>query len=185
MGTFVLIFGTVFLSELPDKTSLAAMTLSSRYRALPVWVGASLALLAQTVIALIAGSLLGLMPHPVLKIVEVILFWAFALWMLKPESDEKVSDASRISRGSVITRAFLLVFVAEFGDLTQIATAVWASRLPHQILVVGMAAALALVLANGLSTYAGKQLSRWIASSWIARGASAMFFVIGLVILLR
>lgn len=184
MGTFVVIFGTVFLAELPDKTSLATMTLGSRYRALPVWIGGSLALLTQTVLALIAGRLLGLMPHPILKAIEVILFWVFAVWMLKrgPESDESTTG---VSRGSILGRAFLLVFVAEFGDLTQMATAVWASRLPHQIILVGVAAALALVLANGISTYAGKQLSRWITSTWIGRGAATLFFLIGLVILIQ
>lgn len=185
MGIFVVIFGTVFLAELPDKTSLATMTLGSRYRALPVWIGGSLALLAQTVIALVAGRLLGLMPHPILKIIEVTLFWVFALWMLKRDPEPEGSGSLVTSRGAVLGRAFLLVFIAEFGDLTQMATALWASRLPHQIILVGVAAGLALVLANGISTYAGKQLTRWIASTWIARGASAIFFVIGLVILIQ
>lgn len=184
MGTFLLIFGTVFLAELPDKTSLAAMALGSRYQALPVWVGGSLALLVQTVIALGAGRLMGLMPGSILKWIEVILFWAFALWMFKRGTEDE-PEVGHTSHGSVLARAFLLVFVAEFGDLTQVATAVWASRLPHQILLVGSAAALALVLANGISTYAGKQLRRWIASTWIARGASALFFLIGLVILIQ
>ncbi len=184
VGTFFLIFGTVFLAELPDKTSLAAMALGSRFQALPVWVGGSLALLAQTVIALVAGRLLGLMPASILKWLEVILFWAFALWMWK-RGTEKEPELGNTSNGSVLARAFLLVFVAEFGDLTQVATAVWASRLPHQLILVGAAAALALVLANGISTYSGKQLTRWIGSSWIARGASALFFLIGLAILVQ
>lgn len=184
METFFLIFGTVFLAELPDKTSLATMALGTRYQALPVWVGGSLALLAQTVIALVAGRLLGLMPVSILKWIEVILFWAFALWMLKRGSEEE-PEVGNTAKGSVMARAFLLVFVAEFGDLTQVATALWASRLPHQIILVGAAAALALVLANGISTYAGRQLTRWIASTWIARGASALFFLIGLAILIQ
>ena len=50
-------FGAIFVVELPDKTFIAALVLSTRYRPLAVWIGVGLAFGVQTVVAVTAGAL--------------------------------------------------------------------------------------------------------------------------------
>ncbi len=58
-------FGTIFLVELPDKTFIAALVLSTRYRPLAVWLGVGLAFAVQTLVAVTAGALATLLPDAV------------------------------------------------------------------------------------------------------------------------
>ncbi len=53
---FGAVFAVIFLAELPDKTALAALVLATRYRPLPVFVGAALALTVQSAVAVAAGA---------------------------------------------------------------------------------------------------------------------------------
>ncbi|HTZ08186.1 MAG TPA: TMEM165/GDT1 family protein, partial [Acidimicrobiales bacterium] len=66
-SVLALTFGLVFVAELPDKTMIASLVLASRHRALPVWVGASSAMVLNTAVAVGAGRLLALLPHRVVE----------------------------------------------------------------------------------------------------------------------
>ena len=76
-------FGAIFLVELPDKTFVAALVLSTRYRPLAVWVGVGLAFLVQTAIACTVGGLVTLLPHTVVEIVAGVIFLAGAVLLLR------------------------------------------------------------------------------------------------------
>jgi len=78
---FATVFGVIFLAELPDKTALAALILATRHRPLPVFLGASLALTLQSVIAVAAGSLLAELPSTVVHVGSGLLFIGCALVM--------------------------------------------------------------------------------------------------------
>jgi putative Ca2+/H+ antiporter (TMEM165/GDT1 family) len=90
---FLSVFGVIFLAELPDKTALAALVLATKYRPLPVFLGAALALTVQSLVAVAAGGLLSLLPsHPV-HIGAGILFLVFAVLMWRRHHGEELGAA--------------------------------------------------------------------------------------------
>lgn len=62
------------MAELPDKTMIATIVLSSRSRPLPVWIGAALAMVVNAAVAVLAGRLLELLPHRWVEAVVAALF---------------------------------------------------------------------------------------------------------------
>jgi Ca2+/H+ antiporter, TMEM165/GDT1 family len=76
--------------------------------------------------------------------------------------------------------SFGVLFVAEFGDLTQIATANLAAKY-HDPLTVGIGAVLGLWAVGGLALLGGRQLLRWIPLKWIARAAALVMTVLGVI----
>lgn len=86
-------FALVIPAELPDKTFVSCVILSSRHRPLPVWIGAALALILQAGIAVVAGGLLALLPHRAVQGVVTVLFLGGALYLLF------VPEKSAVRRG--------------------------------------------------------------------------------------
>ena len=88
-ATFASVFGVIFLAELPDKTALAALVLATRHRPLPVFLGTALALVIQSLIAVIAGSLLSALPAQPVRIGAGLLFLGSAVWMWRRKDDDE------------------------------------------------------------------------------------------------
>ena len=82
-------FGTIFLVELPDKTFIAALVLSTRYKPFAVWIGVGIAFLVQTIVAVTAGALATLLPDTLVKTVAIAIFviGAFVLFKTAPSAD--------------------------------------------------------------------------------------------------
>src|SRR5579863_10431438 len=122
------VFGLVFLAELPDKTALASLVLGTRYRPLHVFAGAAAAFVVHVCLAVALGSLLTLLPHRILQAVVGALFLVGAILLLRGRDGEE-DDSLAIAEGKsptferVAGTAFLVILVAEFGDLTQLVTA--------------------------------------------------------------
>src|SRR5215831_14839886 len=94
---FLTVYGIIFIAELPDKTALAALALATRHRALPVFLGAALALAAQSLIAVAAGSLLARLPVHYVRIGAGALFLVCALvmWLRKIEDSGEAAREPR------------------------------------------------------------------------------------------
>ena len=175
-------FLAVLPAEIPDKTILACLILSSRYRPSVVFSGAAAAFLVHVVIAVAAGGALSLLPH---RIVEACAAGAFLvgavlLWRQKEEKDEE-QDAGRDGMRSgiwpVFGTAFAVVFLAEFGDLTQILTVSLAARF-HDPLSVGIGATLALWVAAAIAVTLGWRVLKLIPMHWLTRGAAVVMIVL-------
>src|SRR4051812_36482290 len=74
LAIFALTFGAIFIVELPDKTFIAALVLSTRYKPLAVWLGVGLAFGVQTLVAVTAGALATLLPDALIKTVALVIF---------------------------------------------------------------------------------------------------------------
>jgi putative Ca2+/H+ antiporter (TMEM165/GDT1 family) len=176
------VFGVIFLSELPDKTALASLVLGSRYRPWYVFTGVAAAFAVHVGLAIAAGSLLSLLPHRPLEIVVAVLFAAGAVMLLRGRGDE-ASDEHTVMHGRepgfwrVAWMSFGVILVAEFGDLTQIATATLAARY-HDPLSVGVGATLGLWAVGGLAIVGGRSLLKVIPLTWITRAAAAVMLVL-------
>jgi putative Ca2+/H+ antiporter (TMEM165/GDT1 family) len=169
-------FLVILPAELPDKTIFATLILASRYRPRYVFVGAAAGFLVQVVIAVAAGGALSLLPHRAVAAATAVAFLvgAVLLWRQKPGDDEDVKrDSSRDALWPVAMTSFIVVALAEFGDLTQIMTATLTAKY-HDPLGVGVGAALALWTACGLAVVVGWKLLKVIPFTWLTRGAAVI-----------
>jgi len=182
------VFGITFLAELPDKSLFASLVLSTRYRRLPVWAGASLGFIVHVAIAVTAGQLLTLLPHPVLDWVVASLFLAGSAYLLisslRPEGHADAADAARqAARQPSFVRITLtalgIVFLAEWGDITQIATANLAARYADPI-AVAVGAALGLSAVAGLAVNVGAKSLKLIPVAWVQRITGTILLGFGL-----
>lgn len=175
-----LVFGVVFLAELPDKTALAGLVLGTRYRASYVFAGVAAAFLLHVVLAVAAGSVLTLLPQQLVAAVTGVLFLGGAAVLLfkKGADDEEVRAPKDQSFWRVSGAGFMLILVAEFGDLTQIMTANLAARYDDPF-SVGLGAVLALWAVAGLGIVGGKALMKRVPLELITRIAAVLMLALG------
>ena len=177
-------FAVVFLAELPDKTALASLVLATKYPARLVFLGAAAGFAVQVLLALAAGSLLTLLPHRVLAAVVSALFLIGAVLLFRHEDeplDEAMAEADGRKSGlRVFLTSFTVITVAEFGDLTQIATANLAAhyRAP---LPVGIGSFAALCSVAALAILGGQGLLKVIPLKWITRAAALIMAVLAVI----
>lgn len=166
------VFPVIFVGELPDKTMFASLVLSSRGRPWAVWLGAAGAFLVHVGIAVTIGvGLFALLPQRALDALVAVLFAGGAVYAFLAAGDsrsELVAHEAHTHR-RVGAMAFAVVFVAEWGDLTQILTANLAAHYhsPLSVAVGAVAAlwtvsALAVVAGQGLLRYVPIRLVRWV-----------------------
>ena len=174
------VFAVIFPAELPDKTALASLVLGSRYRPAYVFAGAAAAFAVHVGLAVAAGSLLGLLPHRPLEAVVALLFAVGAVLLLRGrhgDADEYVEvHGKEPGFWRVAWMSFAVILVAEFGDLTQIATASLAARYQDP-LSVGAGALLALWAVAALAIVGGRSLLKVIPLIWITRIAAVIMLV--------
>jgi putative Ca2+/H+ antiporter (TMEM165/GDT1 family) len=183
--TIATVFGVVFIAELPDKSLFASLVLGTRYRALWVWLGVSAAFIVHVVIAVTAGHLLTLLPHRAVEAVVAVLFAIGAVILLLPQREddhaaESESDRAPAGVASVVLTSFGVVFVGEWGDITQIATANLAAKYDDPI-SVGIGAALGLMTVAAVAITAGNTLLRFVSISVVRRIAGAILAVFAVV----
>jgi putative Ca2+/H+ antiporter (TMEM165/GDT1 family) len=165
------VFPIIFIGELPDKTMFASLVLSTRGRPATVWLGAALAFFVHVIIAVTIGvALFHLLPHQVLDAVVAGMFLLGAALALreavKSRQEEEIIEKEVASHRRVAVTAFLVIFLAEWGDLTQILTANLAAHY-HDPLSVAVGATLALWAVAGLAVVSGQSLLRLINISTI------------------
>jgi putative Ca2+/H+ antiporter (TMEM165/GDT1 family) len=161
------VFVVILISELPDKSMIATLVMGSRSTPLFVWIGCSAAFLLHTVLAVVAGRLLLLLPHTALEIIISTLFVAGALYLLLvPEKDEIAkgeeeaeAESEALANFKVMATAFGVILVGEFGDITQLLTVNLVAKY-NSPFSVGIGAALAFLTDAALAAFAGRALLR-------------------------
>lgn len=158
------VFPVIFIGELPDKTMFASLVMSSRGRPWAVWLGAAGAFLVHVAIATTIGvGLFTLLPARAVDVLVAVLFLAGAIYAFVAAGDarsELIAHEAQTHR-RVATTAFVVIFVAEWGDLTQILTANLAAHY-HSGLSVAVGAILALWTVAALAVVAGQGLLRYV-----------------------
>lgn len=167
-------FALIFPAELPDKTFIATLVLATRFRHLWVWLGVISAFFVQVLIAVLAGGLLALAPQRLVLAITFTLFAAGAFIMIKgglssraaeqeDEADEEAEVSSRAAAQNptsairIFVTSFVILFTAEWGDLSQLLTAGLAARTGEPLSVfLGSWTALALV--SGMAVLIGSWL---------------------------
>jgi putative Ca2+/H+ antiporter (TMEM165/GDT1 family) len=160
------VFPIIFVGELPDKTMFASLVMSTRGKPLSVWIGAAAAFLLHVVIATTIGvALFHLVPHRVLEGIVAFMFVVGAVLAIrearKEQQEEALIKKEAVSDRRVVTTSFIVIFLAEWGDLTQILTANLAAHY-HSPFSVGVGAILALWAVAALAVVGGQSLLRVI-----------------------
>jgi putative Ca2+/H+ antiporter (TMEM165/GDT1 family) len=154
-------FPVIFIGELPDKTMFASLLMATRGRPWQVWLGAAGAFVAHVVIAVTVGAaVFALLPHRVVEAVvaAVFAFSAVYAWRSGVRDTGGVSAREARRHGTVAT-ALLVIFLAEWGDITQILTANLAAHY-HSPLSVAVGSVLALWAVAALAVLSGSALLR-------------------------
>jgi Ca2+/H+ antiporter, TMEM165/GDT1 family len=176
------VFAVVFAAELPDKTAVASLIMSTRFKAAYVFAGVAVAFAVHTALAVAAGSLVARLPHRLLGVIVGAVFLIGALLLVRRRADpgevQRTRQPSRPSFLKVAAASFAVIIVAEFGDITEILIANFAAKY-HDPVPVAVGAVLALWLAAGLAIIGGRALSRVIPLTLISRLAAALMAVLG------
>jgi Ca2+/H+ antiporter, TMEM165/GDT1 family len=180
------VFGLIFVAELPDKTAVAGLVLGTKFPWRWVFAGMAAAFTVHVVIATAAGSLLSLLPRrPVEAVVGVlfllgaVLIWREGMDTEEDEEEDVASVAENAGFGKVASLAFGVIFLAEWGDLTQILTANLAAKY-HNPLSVGIGAVLGLWAVGLLAILGGKTLLKVLPIKWITRIAALVMVALSI-----
>jgi len=154
-------FGLIFLAEIGDKSQLVCMALAARHHHRPVLSGAIAAFVVLNMLAVVFGAgLAHLVPERILAVVVATLFAVFGVLSLRAEAQDATEQIRERSGRGVFATTFLMLFLAEMGDKTQLAVAGMAGTLPA--LPVWIGATLALVTTSALGIVVGRKLLRRI-----------------------
>ncbi len=173
LSALLITFGTIFLVELPDKTFLATLVLSTRYRPLLVWLGVGLAFTVQTGVAVLLGRAVSFLPDDLVRGLAAVMFLVGAVLLSREARQARAgqADAEAAEGAEILERAapatgwravlasFLVLFAAEWGDLSQLLTITLVARF-DAVLPVFVGALAALLTVSALAVLVGRALTR-------------------------
>jgi len=177
LAALVVTFGAIFVVELPDKTFLATLVLATKYRPILVWLGVGAAFAVQTTVAVLLGHAASFLPEEVVHSVALAMFVIGAIVLLREglshhraslaEGEEEFgADAQPATGFRAVLASFLILFAAEWGDLSQLLTISLVARYeaPVEVFIGALGA---LLVVSGLAVVAGRTLLRYIALHWL------------------
>jgi putative Ca2+/H+ antiporter (TMEM165/GDT1 family) len=180
------VFAVIFIGELPDKTMVASLVMSTRGRPFAVWLGSAGAFVVHVVIATTLGTVVFhlLAPRVVDAVVAVLFLVGAGLALAEGIREYRSRDhpeppAVPPSRpGRTAATAFAVIFAAEWGDLTQLLTANLAVHY-HDPLSVATGAILALWAVSAIAVTSGRWLSSVIDAVAIRIGTAVLLAGLG------
>src|SRR3954470_16482735 len=129
LTALALTFGAIFVVELPDKTFLATLVLATKYRPFLVWLGVGAAFAVQTTVAVLLGHAASFLPEEIVQSVALAMFLIGAVILIREgrshqqaSGDEYAEAAKDVTGWRAVLASFLVLFAAEWGDLSQLLT---------------------------------------------------------------
>jgi putative Ca2+/H+ antiporter (TMEM165/GDT1 family) len=172
-------FPVIFIAELPDKTMFASLVMATKGRPRQVWLGAAAAFVLHVIIAVTVGvALFAILPERALDagVAAMFLFGAVYAWREGTKNNEQVARRAASNHGAILT-ALVVIFLAEWGDLTQILTANLAARY-HSALSVAVGSILALWAVAALAVASGQTLLRYVNIATIRKVTAAILLIL-------
>ena len=185
MHALLLSFGVIFVAELGDKSQLMALAFATRYKALPILIGITVATGVVHAVSVGVGAVLGAqLPTRTINVVAGVAFFAFAAWTLRGDQldDDEAAKVDRTARSAIIA-ASVAFFLAELGDKTMLATITLATK--EGVFGTWAGSTLGMVAADALAIVVGKQLGTRLPEKAIRIGATVTFVVFGVLLLVE
>jgi putative Ca2+/H+ antiporter (TMEM165/GDT1 family) len=182
-GQWLSAAGTTFLvvafAEIGDKSQLVCMTLAARHRGLPVVIGATAAFAVLNLLAVLFGAAVAAwLPEWLVTLAVAVLFAGFGISALRYTEDDEDDEVEEKPGHGIVATTFLLIFLAEFGDKTQIAVAGLGSTSEPSAVWAGATAALAVT--SVLGVLAGRKLLKRLPLKWIHRISGVLFLLLAI-----
>ncbi|MEH2446173.1 MAG: TMEM165/GDT1 family protein [Nostoc sp.] len=189
----------ITVSELGDKTFFIAVILAMHHSRRLVFTGVTAALAVMTILSVLFGQVVSLLPKNYIHYAEIALFIAFGIKLLYDASKmsaaacdtEVVQEAEaavkkadlqlpkqKTSLGIVI-EAFVLTFMAEWGDRTQIATIALAAG--NNPIGVTIGAIFGHAICAAIAVIGGKMIAGRISERQLTLIGGCLFLVFGVV----
>lgn len=185
LATIGAVFAVIFVGELPDKTMVASLVMSTRGHPFAVWLGSAGAFAVHVVIATTLGTVVFhlLAPRAVDAVVAVIFLIGAGLAVVDAvrehrHKDQPVPPPVPSRPGRTAVTAFAVIFAAEWGDLTQLLTANLAAHY-RDPLSVAIGAILALWTVSAIAVTGGRWLGSVINAVAIRIGTAVLLAVLG------
>jgi putative Ca2+/H+ antiporter (TMEM165/GDT1 family) len=195
LATIAIVFGAIFLVELPDKTFIATLVLATRFRPLFVWIGVCLAFLVQTRVAVTVGGLLAQLPKRPVEAFAAVMFLVGGIILIrgarKADEEEAETEEEFSHKGAAtavglraIGVSFGILFLAEWGDLSQLLTASMVLQFKEPVSVF-IGAFLALATVSGLAAVLGRALLARVKLATIRRIGGGVCLVLAALTVLQ
>ena len=181
MSEFLLSTAIVALAEMGDKTQLLALLLAARYqKPIPILIAILLATLINHGVSAMLGQWITTVLSPDILLWIVSLgFIAMAVWMLIPdELGDEDENINKWQKYGVFGATFVLFFLAEIGDKTQVATVALAARF-DSVFWVTAGTTLGMMLANAPAVFIGHKLAEKLPISLIHKIGALIFLLLG------
>jgi Ca2+/H+ antiporter, TMEM165/GDT1 family len=183
LDAFVLSFAVIFVAELGDKSQLMALAFATRYRAIDVLVGITLATLLVHLGSVVLGATIAAaLPTQLIAVLGGLAFFVFAAWTLRGDSlgEDEAGRASRPTR-SVILAVGTAFFLAELGDKTMLATITLATR--EEAIGTWLGSTAGMIAADAIAIGVGRWLGTRLPERTIRYVAAALFVLFGVVLI--
>jgi putative Ca2+/H+ antiporter (TMEM165/GDT1 family) len=178
-------FAIIFVAELGDKSQLMALAFAARFKALPILIGITVATALVHLFSVLVGAVVGVaLPTKAISLVAGVAFLAFAAWTVRGDKldEDESSKVDRSTRSAVLAAA-VAFFLAELGDKTMLATITLATT--HGVVGVWAGSTAGMVTADALAIVVGKALGARLPERVIRIGASVLFVVFGVALLVE
>jgi len=185
VDAFLLSFVVIFIAELGDKSQLMALAFATRYRAIDVLIGITVATLLVHLGSVVLGATVAkALPTDLITVIAGIAFFVFAAWTLRGDSlDEAEANKAQRTTGSIILAVGTAFFLAELGDKTMLATITLATR--EEPIGTWLGSTVGMVAADAIAIGIGRILGTRLPERWIRYGAAAAFAIFGAILLLE
>ena len=170
-------FILIFAAEFGDKSQLMCMILASRYRAWPVFLGATTAFALLNTLAVIFGALLAnQLPEPIISGIVALLFAIFGIQSLRIKAEDEDGPLPEKNGSHLFFTTFFLITVAEFGDKTQLAVVALSSTAAP--IAVWLGSTIALAGTSALGIIAGRSLLKKIPLVLLHKISGSFFLIL-------
>ena len=187
MNALLVSFAVIFVAEMGDKSQLMALTFATRYRAVPILIGITIATASVHAVSVLVGAVLAVsLPtardqHRGRR--SRSSGFARVDDPRRPPHRGRGAKVERQSNRSAIAAASGAFFLAELGDKTMLATITLAST--DNPWWVWLGSTVGMVAADALAILVGRLLGKRLPERAITIFASVMFVFFGVALLLE
>jgi putative Ca2+/H+ antiporter (TMEM165/GDT1 family) len=186
----------ITVSELGDKTFFIAVILAMRHSRRLVFIGVLAALAAMTILSVLLGQAISFLPKIYIHYAEIALFFGFGLKLVYEASrmpaqaecevveeamttvkEAELKQPKRKTPWRILSEAFALTFIAEWGDRTQIATIALAASKPALAVTAG--AILGHGLCAAIAVIGGRLIAGRISERMVTAIGGFLFLLFG------